>query len=261
MVKKSVWILRMMFCLLGWTVLIYDIVESKSLFLFLFYTIQSNFLVATWLLLAVIWDKKPELYNNLTGLIRGGITVYITVTFVIFALVLAPMMPPGYSFDITNILMHYLIPIYFIVDWILTERTIRYQWNYLLKWIIYPLCYLGLTLIYGLSTGFYPYFFIDLSALGGVMYTLSVAGMTIFILILGIIFIGINRRLTKNLTNWKLKVENFRTYHDLNHFFVIMSFPWLEALFLLNYIFVMASVQRIYVWCRVSIQIDHVLNC
>ncbi|XEO78697.1 hypothetical protein WKT22_03736 [Candidatus Lokiarchaeum ossiferum] len=198
MVKKSLWILRIIFCLMGWIILIYDIATSKSLFLFLFYTIQSNFLVAVWLLLAILWDRKPEKYQKLTGLVRGGITLYITVTFLIFAILLAPLMPPDYAFDITNILFHYLIPVYFIVDWFLTERDTRYKWNYLPKWLIYPISYLILTLIYGLFTGFYPYFFIDPSSLGVGPYILSILGMTAFYLILGSIFIGINRKFTQN---------------------------------------------------------------
>ena len=54
--------------------------------------------------------------------------------------------------------MHYLIPLMFLLDWVLTETGGIYLWKFLGYWIIYPLIYLAQVIIIGTLTGFYPYF-------------------------------------------------------------------------------------------------------
>jgi len=103
--------------------------------------------------------------------------------------------PTGWA-AFSNLVLHYITPIAFIVDWILTENKVQYKWNYLPYWIIYPLCYIIFAVIHGAITGNYLYFFLDISKLGIFGFVLFVSFLIIFGIALGSLYIAINRRRT-----------------------------------------------------------------
>jgi hypothetical protein len=163
------------------------------------FTIQSNFMIMIWYTLAILWYNKPESLEKITGVLKGAFTAYISITFIFFAILLAPFYQPTGWAAFSNIIFHYLAPIAFIVDWILTENRKRYKWKYLLYWIgIYPVCYLVFIFIHGAITGSYIYYFFDINALGifGVIIFTSII-MTTGIG-LGCVYIAINRMRTKS---------------------------------------------------------------
>lgn len=155
------------------------------------FTIQSNTGVFIWLLLSLIFDKKSDILNKIRGVFRGAVTLYITVTFLVFAILLQSS---GY-FSYESLILHYIVPIVFIIDWILTERDVNYRWSFLLIWIIYPIIYLILTMVEGAKSGYYPYFFLDIEVLGLGMFIMWVTILVAVFVILGIILIIINHRL------------------------------------------------------------------
>ena len=55
----------------------------------------------------------------------------------------------------------------------------------LLKWLLFPLVYLGWALIVGAMIGLYPYPFIDLAALGWVRTLVNAIGVLFVFLVLG----------------------------------------------------------------------------
>ena len=205
--SKTVLIYRIIFAGLSWFTFIAGIV-NYGLFFFLFYewfnsfrafTIQTNFMVVIWYTLAILWYNKPESLDKIIGLLKGAFTVYISITFIFFAILLAPFYHPTGWEVFSNIVFHYIAPIAFIVDWILTENKSRYKWKYLPYWTcIYPVCYLVFVFIHGALTGSYIYYFFDINALG-------IFGVTIFTSIimitgigLGCVYIAINRMRTKS---------------------------------------------------------------
>jgi len=161
---------------------------------------QSNLIVTVWLTLAIIWHNKPETLKKISGLLKGAFTVYITITLIFFAILLAPYYTPPAGWPaFSNLILHYITPIAFIVDWILTENKLRYKWKYLLYWIItYPVGYQVFIFIHGAFTGSYIYYFFDINEL-------SILGVALFVSIifttgiaLGIVYIAINRRRTRS---------------------------------------------------------------
>ena len=109
---------------------------------FKFYTTQTNILVCAWLILAIMWYNKPEALKKIQGPLKGAFTLFITTTFVFFAILLQALYHPTGFAAFTNIILHYLTPIAFILDWILTETEVRYKWKYLPYWTLYPISYL-----------------------------------------------------------------------------------------------------------------------
>lgn len=159
------------------------------------FTMQTNLIVSIWLTLAIVWHNKPETLEKITGPLKGAFTLYITITFLFFAVFLSFLYTPTGFAAYTNLIFHYITPIAFIIDWILTEIKIKYRWNYLLYWITYPIGYLVFAFIHGAFTGNYIYYFLDISALG--ILAFAVVPFLVGIgLILGCVYIFINRKRT-----------------------------------------------------------------
>ena len=159
---------------------------------------QTNLMVSVWLILAIVWYNKPESLKKITGPLKGAFTLYITTTFIFFAILLQIFYRPTGFAAFSNIILHYVTPIAFIVDWVLTETKLKYKWNYLPYWTIYPLCYLLFSFIHGSLTGDYIYPFLNINQLGILGYSLSIFLLVSSGLGLGSMYIAINRKRVKS---------------------------------------------------------------
>jgi hypothetical protein len=154
-------------------------------------------MVTIWLTLAIIWHNKPDTLEKIMGPLKGAFTLYISITFLFFAVLLSWMYQPTGFAAFTNLILHYITPIAFIIDWVLTENEKRYKWKYLLYWIIYPIGYLVFAFIHGTFTGNYLYYFLDASVFG--ILILVVVSLLVGVgSILGCIYILVNRKRIKS---------------------------------------------------------------
>ncbi len=204
--SKNLLIYRVIFASLSW----FTIIASALIYTFTYgtvlpwfnsfkaFTMQTNLIVTIWFTLAIIWHNKPESLDKIMGPLKGAFTMYITITFVVFAILLSPFYQPTGFAAFSNLVLHYITPIAFIIDWVLTETKVRYKWNYLLYWIIYPLCYIIFAVIHGTITSNYLYYFLDINALGILGFVMFVSILIAFGLALGCLYILINRKRTKN---------------------------------------------------------------
>ncbi len=204
---KVITIYRFFFALLGWfTLLLSEFLRiqnfatnTSSLFDLLFgsyrfFTMQTNLFVVLWLTFALIWRNDPEHLSKIMGIIKGGITLYITVTFIVFAVVLSPYYQPTGIEAFLNLMTHYLLPLAFIGDWILTENN-DYEWRFIPFWFVYPILYLCFAVIHGLTTGSYLYPFLDLGGLGVAVFTINVIILVVFFTFLSSSYILIAKKI------------------------------------------------------------------
>jgi len=199
--EKAILIYRIIFTVLSWFTIIagavnYTITTGELLPWFngfKSFTMQTNLMVTVWLTLAIIFHNKPETLEKIMGPLKGAFTLYITVTFLFFAVLLSWMYSPTGFAAFSNLVLHYITPIAFIIDWALTENRKRYKWSYMLYWIIYPIGYLVFAFIHGIFTGNYLYYFLDVTIFGilimGVISLLVGVGI-----IFGCIYIFVNRK-------------------------------------------------------------------
>jgi len=202
---KYIYYFRIVLCVVGWISIILGLVNrginltgGEDVVLafsnhFSYFTIQSNLIVLIWLTISIIYNNKENKPRILGSIPRGAVTVYITVTFLIFAIILSPGYVPQGLALYTNIVSHYILPVAFIIDWIFTETENKYEWRYAVFWLIYPILYLIYTLVRGAITNFYPYFFLDLNVLSVIELVAYVIGLILLFLILGGIYIFANR--------------------------------------------------------------------
>jgi hypothetical protein len=193
-------LIRVAILVLGWSSVIIAIALSTDLANeFSYYTMQSNLIVLVWLTIAVLFQEKKPDHWFFKALIRGAITVYILVTFLVYAIFLESFYHPGIS-AYTNLCVHYLVPILFVLDWFLTEMDQEYSWKYSLLWLVYPIFYVFYTLVRGIIIGWYPYFFLNLDALGAGLFVMWVFILASIFILLGLLFVFLNKVISKRVS-------------------------------------------------------------
>jgi hypothetical protein len=137
---------------------------NQALNIFAYFTVLSNVIVGvTTLLLAL----DPNRTSSTFALFRLIGLVAITVTFIVFHVVLSRLLDLETWAEAANQLLHTVVPILAIVGWgvfgprgLTSARIARLT-------VLFPLAYMIFTVIRGpLASNFYPYPFADVHALG-----------------------------------------------------------------------------------------------
>ena len=127
--------------------------------------------------------------------VRAAVAMYIAVVGVVYHLLLAPVWDPQGWALIANTLLHYVMPVAFVLDWLLFTPKGRLRWVDPVKWLAFPLVYGGWTLAHGLVTGWWPYWFVNVDELGLASAALNFGGLLVFFLALGLIVAAADRML------------------------------------------------------------------
>jgi hypothetical protein len=154
---------------------------------FSYFTIESNILVcAVALLLAVgVAHGRRFALAHLDALLG------ITVTGIVFALVLAPDQEHvGFS----SVLLHYVAPPLALLAWLVLGPWSARSWRIIGPALVWPLVYLLWTVVHGAISDWYPYPFIDADELGFGRMLRNAVLVLLGGLVLGVAFIALDRR-------------------------------------------------------------------
>jgi len=196
----NVWVIhviRLAILAVGWSSIVINLISTADLEVFFsYYTHQSNLIVLVWVSIAIIFQELKPDQKFFSGIVRGAITLYIFITFLVFVTLLETGTSTG-IYAYTNFGLHYYLPLAMLVDWILTESHREYKWKYCIIWFVYPLFYVSYVTIRGLLTGSYPYLFLDLDALGPEGFAMWVGILAGLFVALGALFVLLNKLLNK----------------------------------------------------------------
>lgn len=128
-----------------------------------YFTIESNLLVA---IASTMLALRPNRDGLLFRVLRLDALVGITVTLVVYAVLLAPQHDPHGINAVTNAGLHYVAPVLAICGWLLFGPRPRIDEKALVLALIWPALYIGYTLAHGAVSDWYPYPFIDAAQLG-----------------------------------------------------------------------------------------------
>lgn len=143
-----------------------------------YYTLLSNVLVAgflSWILVLMFKGKWSVLNSSAFLRLKAGVTMSILLTFLVYAIMLAPIAAPEDFYHWKNYTLHYLVPIFFTIDWCLFDRPGAYHKLDPLLWTLLPLLYMVFALIKGYifripipdqAESPYPYFFLNIDQIG-----------------------------------------------------------------------------------------------
>lgn len=125
---------------------------------FSYFTIQSNLIAVAVFLVGVAWWRTTP--SMAWELVRGAAVLVMTVTFVVFAVLLSNT-DVDTALPWVNTVVHQVMPIAVIADWLIDPPDRRISFQQSLRWLTYPLLWTGYTLVRGQSAGWYPYPFLD----------------------------------------------------------------------------------------------------
>jgi hypothetical protein len=125
---------------------------------FSYFTIDSN-LIATGVLIAggVLRDRTS---TPTLDLVRGGAVVYMSITGIVFTLLLSNT-DVDTAIPWVNSVVHELMPLVMLADWLITPPAARLRLRQGLLWLSFPLAWIVYTVIRGAVVNKYPYPFLD----------------------------------------------------------------------------------------------------
>jgi hypothetical protein len=165
---------------------------AGSLLYFGFFTLLGNIQVASAFSAPLLPEGAITRFFQRPG-VRTAIAVYILVIAVIFYFLLRKLYDPKGLGYYVNILLHYVMPALYLLDWAIFVPKRGLTFRQIPFWLIFPLLYAGATLLRGACSGYYPYPFMDAGKYGYGQIGINVAGLTGFFILVSAGFVGIAR--------------------------------------------------------------------
>ncbi len=172
----------------------------------------SYFTVLTNLLVAVVVTASVLRGNSDTFVTRPGTmsatAVYILVVGLIYSLVLRALWQPTGLQLAVDVALHDVIPILYVLYWLLFVPKGTLRWTQPVYWLIYPLAYIAYTLLRGGLGAQYPYPFVDVSALGYSAVFANIAMLLVMFLVLSLIVIAIDHLIVRLRSRQGMRISN-----------------------------------------------------
>jgi hypothetical protein len=165
---------------------------------FSYFTILTNLLVAvcvTSLLLRPV--SRPGRFFSKPA-VQAAITLYIGVVGIVYIVALRHVWNPTGLQSVADRMLHYMVPVLFVMYWAFFVPKESLQWQHPLWWLLYPAIYLVYVLIRGALVDVYPYHFIDKTQLSWPEMMLSIGVLLAVFAGLGFLMVGINRLFKPN---------------------------------------------------------------
>ena len=195
---------RATFAVLGWAALVLQYilmagpaapwdVLGQTINFFSFFTILTNVLVALAFTGPLLDGQRWIARWSASEGVRAAVAMYIVVVAAVYHFMLAPFWrPEGLAFAV-NVVLHYVMPAAFVIDWLAFAPKGRLRWVDPVKWLAFPLIYAAWTLAHGLATHWWPYGFVNVDELGLPRVVAIFAGMLVFFLVVGLGLVGLDR--------------------------------------------------------------------
>lgn len=155
-----------------------------------YFTTWSNILVGLTLTALAL---NPERTGRIFGRLRNTGLLMITMTMVLYHLLLAGTSNPQSWNAISNILQHYLTPMTSIVVWLALGPRGQFKFSDTFAVFIIPIAYLAYTLIHGALASVYPYPFFNVIKFGYVSVLSLMGGVIVGGYVVALIYYGVER--------------------------------------------------------------------
>ena len=137
-----------------------------------YYTLMSNILCAVYYLPAALWACRKK-GGTLLPQVKGTLVMCIIVTGMVYQFFLAGRFEMQGTLLLSNMLLHYVVPVMTVLDWILFDKKGYFKRYSPFLWVIAPVAYfiyVNIRVAGGAILGpygdKYPYYFMDYDKLG-----------------------------------------------------------------------------------------------
>ncbi|WP_022891485.1 Pr6Pr family membrane protein [Agromyces subbeticus] len=170
---------------------------------FSYFTVQSAFAAVVTLGIAGAFALFAPRDPAWLGVLRTMVTVYVLVSGIVFAIIVAQASTRDYRMDVpwSDTVLHFVVPALAVAAW--TADSImavnpRVPWSTAGWVLVFPSIWLVYTLLRGADIGWYPYFFLDEAQVGGPV------GVAIYCLLVLVIFVSLTAGLVAiNRALWR----------------------------------------------------------
>lgn len=159
---------------------------------FSYFTIQSNLLSVAVFTLGALGMTGGNARR--WDLIRGQAVVMMTVTYVVFALLLSDT-DVDVAVSWVNLVVHTIMPLAVIGDWLVDPPQDAISPRTAMVWLAFPLLWTAYTLVRGALVGWYPYPFLDPANGGYATVALYVVGILIFGIVVSVVVAAVGSAL------------------------------------------------------------------
>ncbi|MDA9010362.1 Pr6Pr family membrane protein [Aquiluna sp.] len=170
---------------------------------FAYFSITSAIFAGVVLLVSGLVLLRGKSESERLNIIRLIAVVSMIIVGVVYHALLgdSALDPRDYGYDwprVPNAIIHTYAPILIVVDYLISLKGPRPKLRNALWVVVYPLAWLGLSIIRGLSDGWWPYWFINPGSEGGVVGMLTyIAVIAAAFIVLGFIVLGLRLALAK----------------------------------------------------------------
>ena len=165
----------------------------SALNFFSYFTNLSNLFAVFALLLSV--SVRSSRHARFRDVARYASTVNMAVVGIVFISLLRNV-DLGALLPWVNIVLHYVMPVAIVLDWLIQPPASKLQTRHLFWVLLFPAIYLIYVLLRGASVSWYPYPFLDPANVGGYSgVALYSAGIfAAFLVVGGLLLVAGNRR-------------------------------------------------------------------
>lgn len=162
-----------------------------------YFTIVTNVLIALAFTLPAVAPESRAGRWWAAASPRAAATVFAMVVMVIYHLLLRSLWQPRGLQLANDYMLHYVMPIAMLVDWLAFTSRGGLRWRDAAIWLAVPTVYGVWTLVHGAVSGFYPYPFMDVGKLGYPAVLLNMAGLVLGFLLPGLALVALDGRLAQ----------------------------------------------------------------
>ena len=202
-------IFQSFFCALGLVGIvasfgIFDDVMNPRWDFYVHFTNLSNYLCIGIMFAELISTarKKADSYVSTAPFLKFIGVLAILLTFLVFNLLLAgqPDRDPQANWRVSSICFHVILPVMFVIDWLLFYEHKKVKWFYPLASVVFPVLYVVFVYVRAAILNFnpdapyiYPYFFLNLETQGFAGVAKWILVLFSGFIVLGYLFLGIDK--------------------------------------------------------------------
>lgn len=166
---------------------------------FSYFTILTNLLVAVSLSFILLKPSTAPGRFFFKPSTITAITLYIFIVGLVYNTILRFIWEPTGLQKLVDEALHVVIPLLFLIYWLLFASKGSLKWIYSLQWLIYPFVYLLYALSIGAFSGFYTYPFINVTELGYSKVLLNAGVLMLVFIAAGLLLIWIDQKMKSKM--------------------------------------------------------------
>lgn len=164
---------------------------------FSYFTVLTNALVAVTTTVPLVAPASAAGRFFSRASVRAAVASYIALVGIAYSLLLRHVWNPQGLALVSDRIQHDLVPILYVLLWVVFDPKSALRWTDVVRWMIYPAVYVAFALVQGAMSGFYPYYFIDVTKLGLLGALGGVARLFLAFLVTALVVLGASRLVSR----------------------------------------------------------------